>query len=708
MPGRRVMRMIRARVHKSLFVEDSVRLHPVVFVLPFIPIFCSVEPTTIRAAETHPFNIHDLVSLERAGTPVISSDGSHVVFTLRVTDLEANRGRTDLWIMKSDGSQIKRLTTHPANDFGPQWRSNKTVLFLSPRDGKNQVYTIDIDGGEAQRLADFPVDIDNLRVSPDGKLLAFSAEVYVDCPDLACSAKRDKDKASKKSTGRVYDSLFARHWDQWYEGKRNHLFVMPLDGGPAIDLMKGIDADGPTRPFGGTEDYCLSPDGKWVALSFKGPMGSQEAWSTNEDIWLIPTDGSQPPKNITADNPARDSSPVFAPSGQALAYLAMKRPGYEADRYQVVIHDIESGKKKVLTESWDRSPHALVYAKDGAKLYATADDLGQHVIFSIDARSGAVSAIVKTGHNSLPMERQGGLVYLKDTLTSPADFWTSTNTGANEKRVTQLNQQRMAEARIGNPEQFSFEGARGDKVYAYLVKPVDFNPAKKYPLAYLIHGGPQGSFGNDFHYRWNPQIYAGAGYAAVMVDFHGSTGYGQAFTDAINKDWGGAPFEDLMKGLDAVGAQYPWVDLGRACALGASYGGFMINWIAGNTDRFKCLVAHDGNLDERMAYYDTEELWFPEWEHGGTPWDNPDGYSKHNPIDFVKNWKTPTLVIHGGQDFRVVDTQGLSVFTALQRKGIPSRLLYFPDENHWVLKPANSILWHDTVIEWLGRWTGKP
>jgi dipeptidyl aminopeptidase/acylaminoacyl peptidase len=272
------------------------------------------------------------------------------------------------------------------------------------------------------------------------------------------------------------------------------------------------------------------------------------------------------------------------------------------------------------------------------------------------------------------------------------------------RAVTKLNAEKIAAAKLGTYEQFSFPGAKNETVHGYVLKPVDFAAGKKYPVAFLIHGGPQGSFGDHFHYRWNPQAHAGAGYAALMIDFHGSTGYGQAFTDAINQDWGGAPFEDLMKGLDFALAKYSFLDGSRVGALGASYGGYMINWIAGQTDRFRCLVNHDGNLDERMAYFDTEELWFPEWDHGGTPWDDPEHYARHNPIDHVGKWKTPMLVIHGGQDFRVVETQGMSTFTALQRRGIPSRFVYFPDENHWVLKPQNSRFWHQQVIGWLDQW----
>ena len=685
--------------------RDNVRIYHLALLLPLLPVFCSTtDPTVTQASEGRPFTIQALVSLDRASQPALSPDARHIAFVLRTTDLEANKGRTDLWLVRSDGTGLRRLTTHPANDWGPQWLSSETVAFLSARDGSSQVYAIDIDGGEARQVTRLPMDVDTLRASPDGASIAVSAEVYPDCTTLDCTAKRDEEKKKVKATGMVFDSLFFRHWDTWNNGKRNHLFVMPSAGGDPVDVTKGLDADAPTRPFGGIEEFDFSPDGKRLAFTLKKPMGSAEAWSTNDDIWVAPTDGSSAPVNLTEQNPARDSTPVFSPDGKTLAYLAMTRAGYEADRYRIVLHELATGEKKVLTEAWDRSPDSLAFSRKGNRLWVTADNLGQHAIFSVDARSGKETLVIKDGHNLNPMEGEKGLVFLRDTLTSPAEFWLSSTSGGNESRLTELNRERLKGIGFGSPDHFTFPGAKGDTVYGYVVKPANFDPSKRYPIAFLVHGGPQGSFGNDFHYRWNPQTYAGAGYAAIMIDFHGSTGYGQAFTDAINDDWGGAPFEDLMKGLDAALMKYPWLDGNRTCALGASYGGFMVNWLAGSTDRFKCLVTHDGNIDERMAYFDTEELWFPEWEHKGTPWENPAGYAKHNPIDLVKHWKTPTLVVHGGQDFRVVDTQGMSVFTALQRKGIPSKLLYFPDENHWVMKPANSILWHQTVTGWLDQW----
>jgi dipeptidyl aminopeptidase/acylaminoacyl peptidase len=479
-----------------------------------------------------------------------------------------------------------------------------------------------------------------------------------------------------------------------------------------LDLMKAMDADCPSKPFGGSEEFDVSPDGRTVVFTAKD-AGREEAWSTNFDVYAVPADGSAPPKKITA-SAAWDTQPKFSPDGRKLAYLAMRRAGFEADRYDVVLRDWTTGSERRITlradESprGDRSPSEIVWAPDGKEFFCSAAHLGQQALFAVDAASGKARILVGKGTVTSPQRAGNRILYGMHSLLGPTELFTVARTGGEPTRVTRLNDQKVAAARFGTPEQFSFKGAGGDTVHGYVVRPADFDAAKKYPVAFLIHGGPQGSFGNDFHYRWNPQAYAGRGYAVVMIDFHGSTGYGQDFTDAISGDWGGKPLEDLKLGLAFALEEYQFLDGERIGALGASYGGYMINWIAGAwPEGFKCLVCHDGNLDERMAYYDTEELWFPEWEHGGTPWDNPEGYAEHNPVDLAKNWRTPMLVIHGGKDFRVVETQGMSTFTLLQRKGIPSKFLHFPDENHWVLKPANSILWHDTVLDWLDRWLKK-
>jgi dipeptidyl aminopeptidase/acylaminoacyl peptidase len=389
----------------------------------------------------------------------------------------------------------------------------------------------------------------------------------------------------------------------------------------------------------------------------------------------------------------------------------MERPGYEADRFGIVLRDRATGATRRLAADWDRSPGGLAFSPDGATLWATAADVGQVSLFAIDVASGAVREVVGEGHVREPAMVPGAgagyrVLFGRDSLTAPVELYTVAADGSGLTRLTAVNREELAGVALGRPEQFSFAGAGGDTVYGWVVAPADFDPARRYPVAFLIHGGPQGSFGNDFHYRWNPQVYAGAGYGSVMIDFHGSIGYGQAFTDAIRGDWGGKPLEDLQKGLAAALARYPWLDGDRACALGASYGGYMINWIAGKWPAgFDCLVNHDGIFDQRMMYYATEELWFPEWEHGGPYFAHPEGYELHNPAHLVTRWRTPMLVIHGALDYRVPETQAFATFTALQRRGVPSRLLHFPDENHWVLEPANSILWHETVLAWLDRWT---
>ena len=682
------------------------------FLLSFTGLFALVlalalPPAAAAQVAKHPFTVHDLLAMQRISDPQPSPDGKQVLFTLRTTDVEGNAGRNDLWLVKADGTGLRQITTNKAGDWNGRWSADgHAIYFLSTRSGLTQVWRLSFDGGEAVQVTDLPLDVANLELSPDGKLLGFSLEVFPACgKDLACTRKTLDENEARKASGRIYDSLFIRHWDTWGDGRRNHLFVMPASGtGSAVDLMPGFDADAPSRPFGGAEEFAFTPDGKGIVFSARN-AGRGEAWSTNFDLFYSPLDASVAPRKLTP-NPAWDTQPVFSPDGKRLVYMKMARPGFEADRFVLVVRDGIDGADRVLTQGWDRSPEEIVWSADSKTIYVAAQDVGQKAIFAIDAVTGSPRTIVGAGHNgSIGLLAGGRLVYSKDHLKSPAELWTANADGSDEQRITRINDERLAAVKLGEPEQMSFRGAGGDMVFSYIVKPVDFDPAKKYPVAFLIHGGPQGSFSNDFHYRWNPQTYAGRGYAAVMVDFHGSTGYGQAFTDAIRGDWGGAPLEDLKKGLDAALQAYPWMDGDRVGALGASYGGYMINWIAGAwPERFKCLVSHDGNLDERFAYYATEELWFPEWEHGGTPWENPAGYAKHNPVDLVKNWKTPVLVVHSALDYRVVDTGGIATFTAAQRRGIPSKLLYFPDENHWILKPQNSILWHDTVLDWLDQW----
>lgn len=658
------------------------------------------------ATASHPFSVHDMLAMDRIGDPHVSPDGKWVVFTLRSTDLEANRGRTDLWLINIDGHGLRQLTSHPASDFSPSWTPDgQSIYFLSTRSGGAQIWRIPVGGGESQQVTDLALGVGNYLLSPDGKTFAITMEVYPECESLECTEERLQAEKDRKASGRIYDKVFIRHWDTWKDGRRSHLFTMAVDGDKPVDLMPGWDADTPSKPFGGIEEVAFAPDSKSLVFTAR-VAGREEPWSTNFDLYHVPIDGSADPKNLTEANKAWDTAPSFSPDGKTLAYLAMARPGYESDRFRIMLRSWPDGETRALTENWDRSPGGIVWSNDSKTIYTTASNIGQSSLFAINAQNGSVKTVVEKGYVGALTTAGNRLLFGMDHLKSPVELYTVKPDGKDVRQITDINAEKVARARMGDAEQFTFKGWNDETVYCYVVKPVDFDPNKKYPVAFLIHGGPQGSFGNHFHYRWNPQAYTGAGYAAVMVDFHGSVGYGQAFTDAIGGDWGGKPLEDLQKGLAAALARYDWMDGERVSALGASFGGYMINWIAGNwPDRFRALVNHDGNLDERAAYFATEELWFPEWDHRGNPWDNPENFEKHNPVNYVKNWKTPMLVIHGALDYRVVETQGISAFTALQRRGIPSKFLYFPDENHWVLQPHNSILWHETVIDWLDKWT---
>jgi dipeptidyl aminopeptidase/acylaminoacyl peptidase len=655
--------------------------------------------------------IEDMLAMRRVGDPAVSPDGKQVAFAVRDTDFEANRGRFDVWLAATDGSGVKQLTTHLENDQDPQWSADGAwIYFLSSRSGSSQVWRIRPGGGEAEPVTRLASDVNAFKLFPDGKHVLVAVEVWPDTRSIAESARRDEERSKSKVKAKVYEQALFRHWDHWEDGKYSHLFVWtaPDAGGKADDardLTPGMLTDAPIQPMGGFDDIDISPDGKLVTYVAR-VAGRENAWRTATDAFLVAADGKSRPVDLTGENPAYDFGPTFSPNGKSIAVRMMKRPGFEADRERLAIVDVASKKLRVVTEAWDRSVGSIAWSADGKTIFTDTDNVGNHSVFAIDVATGTAQVVVDKGTNGSPRLAGDRLVFSRDTLKSPAELYSVKPDGSELRQITHLNDARVKAITFGDYEQFSFKGAKGDTVYGYAIKPSGFTGGKA-PVAFLIHGGPQGSFGDHFHYRWNPEVFAGHGFAVVMIDFHGSTGYGQAFTDAISGDWGGAPFDDLMMGLDAALEKYSWLDKGRMAALGASYGGYMINWINGKTDRFKSLVVHDGNLDERMAYFDTEELWFPEWEHGGLPWEKPEGYTKHNPIDFVKNWKTPTLVIHGGLDYRVVDTQGMSTFTALQRKGVPSRFLYFPDESHWVLKPQNTKLWHEEVLAWIDKWTKR-
>ena len=667
-------------------------------------------------AQARGLDVRDLVKLDRVSAPLLSPDGRVVVFSQRSVDADL-KASTALYarnLVTRDAAPPRRITPEGWSVNSAQFSSDgQTLYFLSARDGTQQLYAMPAKGGEPRQLTDFVLDVESYQLSPDGTRVAFSTGTFAECAaDLACSMRKLDERAADKASGRLYDQLFVRHWDTWRDGRRSRLFVadLPAAGGAPVasaTLLSGaLDGDIPGKPFGDAGDYTWSPDGGHLVASVR-IAGKDEPWSTNFDLYRLPLDGSAP-VNLTAANKAWDAGPVYSADGRTLFYRAMKRPGFEADRYAIMAMDVASGRSREIAPGWDRSPSSLKPSADGKSLYVAAQSVGEYPLFRVDIDSGEVTEVVGDGSVSAFDVAGDTLALTRNTIDSGDTLYVAVGEGQGLRQITPTAAERLPDVEFGDYEQFTFKGAGNETVHGYVVKPAGFEEGKTYPVAFLIHGGPQGSFGNGWSYRWNPQTYAGQGFAVVMIDFHGSTGYGQAFTDAISGDWGGKPLVDLQKGWDAALAKYDFLDGGRACALGASYGGYMVNWIASQWNGpWKCLVNHNGVFDTRSMGLVTEELWFTEWEFGGTVADNPQAYEKFNPARHIDKWKVPMLVVAGQNDFRVPIDQSLSSFTALQRAGIDSQLLYFPDENHWVLKPHNSILWHDTVNAWLKKHTGQ-
>ncbi|WP_291835889.1 S9 family peptidase [Brevundimonas sp.] len=669
----------------------------------------AASPATASSQAREAFDYNDMISANRLGDPQVSPDGRWVVYSLTTTDVAANRRAGALFVIDlQNPGEGRRLAINEGGANTARWGSDGKLYFLSGRSGSSQVWRAEADGTAPVQVTNLPLDVNAYRLSPDAAQVAVSLAVFPECETLACTVDRNKAVADDPSTGQTYDRMFVRHWDTWNDGTQNHLFVVPTAGGrDPVWVTRGFDGDTPSKPFGDESEFTFTPDGQGIVFSAR-EAGKSEPWSTNFDLYQVAIAEPGRLTNLTDANDAWDTGPVYSPDGKTLAYRAMARPGFEADKYSIFLRDVATGQTRQIAADWDRSADTLQWSKDGRTLYTTAGDVGQTRIFSIDVRNGSVVPITGPGHVSAFQQTPSGFVFAQDTLTRPSELFVKTFRGREmPARITNVNPQLDAKA-FGEAEQFNFPGWNGETVHGYVIKPANYVEGRKYPVAFLIHGGPQGSFGNGWSYRWNPETYAGAGYAVVMIDFHGSTGYGQAFTDSISQHWGDRPFEDLQKGWAAAQAKYGFLDGDNACALGASYGGYMINWIAGNwPGEFKCLVNHDGVFDIRGMGYGTEELWFTEWEYGGTPYENPQGYEQFNPVHHVANWRDPMLVVQGDLDYRIPTAQGLSTFTALQRRGIDSRLLFFPNENHWVLKPANSLQWHNEVFGWLDKYL-KP
>ncbi len=641
--------------------------------------------------------VEDFLKISEVSQLQVSPDGSLAAFTVKKPCLCKNTYRYFIYLLDLKSGKVRRFTS-PGKDFNPKFTPDGKLAFISTRSGKPQLYEIALDGGEARKITDFPTGVNDFVYSPDGRYILFSSDVPENYGSLQ-NLKKAAEKFEQRSNVIITERLFYRYWNSWRAGLRSHLFLAERSGKVLKDIYnKAVDI--PPLDLGSLHDFCFSPDGK--KIYFVANTDPEPACSTNNDIFIYDLEKGTVEKFTT--NPANDNEPRFSPDGRFLAWKAMRRPGYESDQYDIYLLDLKTGKKTNLTANFDRSPYYFVWSPDSRYIYFIAPDRGYRPIFRVEVASGKLERVVEKVYASYLQVAQGKLVFVNEAVNRPKEVWAYCLKHRKLHKLTGINDAVVKDIVMNPLEEFWFKGARGDKVHGFIVKPPFFDPSKKYPAVMLIHGGPQGMWGDDFHPRWNVSMFASPGFVIVMVNFHGSRGYGQAFVDSINKDWGGKPYKDIILGMRYALKKFPFIDKARLAAAGASYGGYMIDWIEGhNPGLFKALVSHAGVYDLTSMYGATEELWFPEWEFGGPPWRNPSLYRKLSPSSYVRNFSTPCLVIHGMKDFRVPYTQGLQFFTALKRRGVEAKLLLFKDEDHFVKKPRNRLLWWKEVLGWLEK-----
>lgn len=669
-------------------------------------LFCVLLVATgVVAQQSAQFTISDLLKVRRLSDPQLSPDGKWIAYNIGDVNKDANKAINQIYLLPVGGGEPKQLTNGATSSITPRWSPDGTLLaYVSG----GQIMLMKVASGEMKKLTDISTGADNPVWSPDGKMLAFVSDVYPDCEDDACNQARDEKMEASKVKAKIVDRLLFRHWTAWKEGKRTHVFIVSVDGGHATDMTPG-DYDAPPFSLGGPNDYAFSPDSK--ELAFARNTDKVEATSTNSDIFVMSTGGGEA-RRITGDNKGYDLSPQYSPDGRYLAYRSQATAGFEADRWRVMIYDRQNKQIRELTNGFDNQVDEFIFSPDSKTVYFIASERGRSPIFAVPAAGGAIRKVVAEGSNSdLKVTPDGKtFVFARVSMATPAEIYSSGADGSGTMQLTKTNEAFLAPFKLRPAEDIEWEGAGGTKVQGWLVKPANFTPDKKWPLLVLIHGGPQSAFGDAWSNRWNGEVFANAGYVVLMPNPRGSLGFGQKFVDEISGDWGGKAYTDIMNGVAHV-AGMPFIDRERIGAAGASYGGYMINWIEGHNDdprvKFKVLVSHDGVYNLTSMYGATEELWFTDWEFKGTPWANPEMYERWSPHKFVKNFKTPMLVIHSELDYRVPVGEGLQLFTALQLQGVPSKLLYFPDEGHWVLKPQNSELWYNTVIGWVNQYL-KP
>ena len=661
--------------------------------LPTLLLLVCPALTFAQKTDERALTFDEFIALDSVSDPQVSPDGEQVAFVVTDYSLKENRGNSDIWLVSVEGGQSMKLTQSAVGDSQPRWSSDsRRIFFVSDRDGTSQVYTIGVDGGEALKLSDVPGGVSNLIISSNDKWIAFSSKVEWPLAETA----RDEDYPTD---AKIWTDLFYRHWNEWRVGTRSHLFLMPINGGPIRDLTP-VDKDIPTLSLGGYKDIAFSPDGQDIAFVMN--PDSQPAVSTNNDIFLLSIQTGST-SNLTENNLANDNNPLFSPDGTWIAYRAQIRAGFESDRYRLFLYNRNTEKRRDLVPDWTSSVGEIVWSPDSQSLFATIQEQTRNVIYRINIRDGKPEKVLDQGHLQTlrPTPDGSTLVFTRESADQPDEIYAVDLRSGRQQQLSNINDERLSQLSMNALESFSFVGALQEKVEGLLLKPPFFDASRKYPLVYLIHGGPQGAWQDNFHPRWNYQMFAAPGYVVAMVNFHGSTGYGQDFTDSISQHWGDYPYEDVMKGLEHLVSNYSFIDASKVAAAGASYGGYMINWIAGHTSRFICLINHDGVFNLESMYGETEELWFPEWEFSGSPWDNRDLFLRWSPHRFAQHFKTPMLIIHGQLDYRVDISQSFEAFTALRRQGIEGRFLYFPDEGHWVLKPRNRLLWWREVLAWL-------
>ena len=654
-------------------------------------------------AQKRTYTIEDLMKVRRVGDPQISPDGNRVAFTIGDVNYDANRVVTQIYVVSLEGGSPKQLTNGPSSSSAPRWSPDgKKIAFVTG----SQVWTMESDGDNKDQVTKISTGAAAPVWSPDGKWIAFSSEVYPDCSNDDCNKKKDEEAEANKVKAHITSRLLFKHWDEWRDVKRTHVFVVPSKGGAARDLTPG-DFDSPPYAASSGVDYAFSPDSQEIAY-LRNP-DKVEATSTNSDIYVMPLAGGQP-KNITANNHGYDASPKYTRDGRAIIYRSQATPGFEADRWRLMSYNRATGVSTEITKRFDQQVEEVALSPDGNYAYFTAGDRGKSPIFRVPLGGAEAQKIVPDVFASnLGITSNGKkLVFVGSSNASPAEIYTANLDGSGVTALTSANIQLMNQANLKAAENIEWTGALGRKVHGFIVKPNNFDASKKYPLVVLIHGGPQSAWYDNWGYRWNPQVFANAGYVVFTPNPRGSTSYGQQFINEISGDWGGKAYVDIMNGVADVLRRSPYIDRNRIGAAGASYGGYMINWIEGHNNdprfHFKVLVSHDGVYNLTSMYGATEELWFPEWEFKGTPWSNPAMYSRWSPHNFVNNFNTPILIIHSDLDYRVPIGEGLQLYTAVQRKGIDSKLLSFPDEGHWVLKPQNSNLWYHTVLDWLDKY----